>query len=111
MEAGHDVSIGPAGFTLINTFTVEPSRQDEIVQALVDVTEHLMTRLPGFISTTVHASRDGCYVANYVQWRTKDDFLGMFQIPQAKAHMKLVQDLADSVLPVEYEVRYHRHAT
>ncbi len=110
MKAPTAVSIGPAGFTLINTFAVDASRQDAVIKALIDVTENLMMLLPGFISTTVHASRDGCHVANYVQWRSKDDFLGMFQIPQAKAHMKVVGDLAENILPIEYEVRYHRHA-
>ena len=103
------VSIGKAGFTLINTFTVDPARQEAVIKSLVDVTENLMVRLPGFISTTVHASKDGQHVANYVQWRSKDDFLGMFQNPEAKAHMQVVHDLAQNVLPIEYEVRYHRH--
>jgi len=110
VEASTAVSIGPAGFTLINTFPVDATRQDAVIQALVEVTENLMAGLPGFISTTVHASKDGRHVANYVQWRSKEDFLGMFEDPQARAHMQVVQNLADNVLPIEYEVRYHRHA-
>jgi heme-degrading monooxygenase HmoA len=93
-------------FTLINTFTTEPDKQQAIVDSLTEVTEQIMQHLPGFIGSSVHRSLDGKHVANYVQWESDADFQAMFQNPEAAAHMAEVSSLATSVLPVVYTVAY-----
>jgi antibiotic biosynthesis monooxygenase (ABM) superfamily enzyme len=45
--------------TLVNVFTVSPSRQQELVDVLVDATEKVMADIPGFISANIHRSDDG----------------------------------------------------
>ena len=55
--------------TLINVFTVEPKNQQRLVELLVETTEELMSKLPGFISSNIHKSLDGTQVVNYVQWK------------------------------------------
>lgn len=89
--------------TLINTFTVEPERQQELVQLLVDATEQVMRRMPGFVSANIHRGLDGRHVANYAQWRSREDFEAMLQNPEAKEHMGRAAALA-RFEPVLYEV-------
>ena len=93
-------------FTLINTFTTEPEKQQAIVDSLTEVTERLMQHLPGFLGSSIHKSLDGKHVANYVQWESDADFQAMFQNPDAAAHMAEVSSLAISVLPIVYTVAY-----
>ncbi len=55
--------------TLINVFAVEPENQQRLVELLVEATEDLMSKIPGFISANVHKSLDGTQVVNYAQWQ------------------------------------------
>jgi antibiotic biosynthesis monooxygenase (ABM) superfamily enzyme len=40
--------------TLINIFTVEPAKQQQLVDLLIQATETSMRHLPGFISANIH---------------------------------------------------------
>ena len=44
--------------TLINVFTVDPSNQSQLVELLTQVTDTFVRRARGFISSTLHRSRD-----------------------------------------------------
>ena len=93
-------------FTLINTFTVTPQRQDAVVKSLRDFTEQHARFFSGFIGASVHASLDGYRVVNYVQWESHDDLGAMMASAPAKAHIADVGALADHVEPVVYRVAY-----
>ena len=80
--------------TLINVFTVKPQDQDRLVKLLVDATDTVMRRIPGFISANIHKSADGVRVANYAQWRTAQDFEAMLKNPAAQKHMAPIKDFA-----------------
>jgi quinol monooxygenase YgiN len=88
------IAAGREMLTLINVFTVEPADQQRLVQLLIDATEQTMKRLPGFISASIHRSRDGTKVVNYAQWRSKQDFDAMREHPEAKPHMAAAAALA-----------------
>jgi hypothetical protein len=53
--------------TLINVFTVDPARRDELIDCLTDATETTIRHRPGFVSANMHAALDGTRVANYAQ--------------------------------------------
>src|SRR5260370_33943054 len=80
--------------TLINVFTVEPEDQQRLVDMLVEATEKTMRNLPGFVSANIHQSLDGVRVANYAQWRRREDFEAMLKNPDANAHMKPIMEIA-----------------
>lgn len=90
---------------LINTFTVDPAKADELLKVLSDATEHGMRQRPGFISANLHVSLDRKRVANYAQWRTKADNDAMMQDPAAGVHMQKAAEIAESFDPVYYELR------
>lgn len=94
---------GNSVLTLINVFTVEPDKQQELAQLLIDATEQTMTRQPGFVSANIHRSLDGTRVVNYAQWESRDAFEAMQKNPQAAPHMKAAAALA-RVDPILCEV-------
>ncbi len=48
------IAKGAKCVTLINVFTVEPAKQQRLVEILVEATESTMRSLPGFISANIH---------------------------------------------------------
>jgi quinol monooxygenase YgiN len=80
--------------TLINVFTVESENQQRLVDLLIEATEKTMKNLPGFVSANIHNSADGVRVANYAQWRRREDFEAIFNNPEATAHMKPIMEIA-----------------
>jgi len=94
---GHEV-------TLINVFTVEPAKQQELIDILTHATEATMRHLPGFISANIHRSLDGTKVANYAQWRSIEDFHAMQKNPEVEPHIQEAAALAKSVEPSLYVV-------
>lgn len=91
--------------TLINVFAVEPENQQLLVDLLVEATEDVMSKLPGFISANIHKSLDGKWVTNYAQWKSVEDFRAIFKNPDALSHMPRIGKIAKSE-PVLYEVCY-----
>ena len=94
--------------TLINVFQVEPENQQLLVDLLVEATEDVMCKLPGFISANIHKSLDGKWVTNYAQWRSIEDFQGIFKNPDALSHMPAIGKIAQSS-PVLYQVGYTKN--
>jgi len=82
------ISKDPNIVTLINVFTVEPGKQQKLIDLLIEATEKTMRHLPGFISANLHRSLDGKQVVNYAQWRSRQDFEAMLHNPAAIPHMQ-----------------------
>jgi quinol monooxygenase YgiN len=82
-----------SGVTLINVFTVEPGKQQELVSLLI-ATEQTMKHMPGFVSANIHRSLDGKKVVNYAQWESRAAFEAMRKHPKAIPHMKAAASLA-----------------
>lgn len=90
---------------LINTFTVEPDKAEELLVELMQATENGMRHRPGFVSANLHLSQDRCHVANYAQWRTQSDLDAMMADPSARDHMGKAAGIATSFDPIYYELR------
>lgn len=95
--------------TLINVFTVEPGRQQELVDFLAHITATIINKQPGYISANIHKSLDGTKVTNYAQWRSQADFEAMLNNPKAREHMQQVMQIATRAEPTLYEVAYIDH--
>ena len=59
--------------TVIIIFTVQPERQQELIDAIADFVETVKQQ-PGFVSANIHKSIDGVKVANYAQWQSQEDY-------------------------------------
>ena len=81
--------------TSINTYTLVPEKQQELVDLLVRATGP-MSRVAGFISVNIHRSLDGTKVASYAQWQSVEDFHAMQKDPAVQPHMEEEAALAKS---------------
>jgi len=88
--------------TVINVFTVDPDRHMELFNLLKEATEHVMCKLPGYISANLHISDDKKTVTNYAQWSSALDFRNMLKNKEAQKHMKKAAELAIEFRPVTY---------
>ena len=91
--------------TLINTFTVDPKRAEELLTSLSQATEEILRPMPGFISANLHISDDRRHVANYAQWRSRTDYQAVFEDEAATTHMQQAADIAESFEPIIYQLR------
>jgi quinol monooxygenase YgiN len=90
--------------TLINVFTVDPEKQNALIDVLTRATDETIRHFPGFISANIHKSLDGHRVTNYAQWRSRQDLEAMLRDPAAQPHLQQAQDLATGFDPRLYEV-------
>ena len=92
--------------TLINVFTVAPENQQRLLDLLIEATESVMNKQPGFVSANLHKSLDGTKVVNYAQWRRREAFEAMLENPEAIVHMKEAEKIAEKFEPHLYEVSF-----
>lgn len=83
--------------TIINVFNVTPEKQQALIDALIEITDRVACKLPGFISANIHKSVDSERVVNYVQWRSREDLEAMLRLPEAKEHIAVCQQLASQI--------------
>src|SRR5437868_13318534 len=92
--------------TMINVFTVAPERQQELVDLLVEATDQIIRKLPGFVSANIHKSLDGVRVTNYAQWESKAAFEAFVRNPAASAHFKKAESIAERIDYHTYTVEH-----
>jgi quinol monooxygenase YgiN len=80
--------------TLINVFPTAPEQQAELVEILTKASEETIRFFPGFLSASVYTGVNGTYVANSVQWRSREDFDQMLTSPEAQRHFAEVYKVA-----------------
>jgi len=80
--------------TLINVFQVQPAQADELVTLLQEGTRQWICKIPGFVSSTLHLSRDHTRVVIYGQWRDATGIQAMREHPQMSTYFARVKALA-----------------
>ena len=96
--------------TLVNVFTVPPSRQEELLAALDKATVEVFAGVPGFISANLHAGLDGTRVINYAQWSSEQAYREALRRPEIRHHIAEAAALADKWDPTLVRVRSIHHA-
>lgn len=80
--------------TLINVFSVAPDDRDRLVALLKEGTDTWISKVPGFVSSSLHLSRDGRRVVIYGQWRDADAIAAMRQRPEMPAYFERIKAIA-----------------
>jgi quinol monooxygenase YgiN len=99
------VTTGTEQVALVNVFTVEPERQDELIAALERATTSVFATVPGFISANLHASLDGTRVVNYAQWASRSAYEAAMQQEDVREHVIGAAALVTSYDPTLVQVR------
>ncbi|MEH2489671.1 antibiotic biosynthesis monooxygenase family protein [Bradyrhizobium sp. AZCC 2230] len=92
MEA--TIRIGSDVTTLVNVFTVEPDNQQKLVQLLKEGTESFFSKQPGFISSSVHAGKEGGRAINYSQWKSAGDIENFRKDPKFAPYIQRLAAIA-----------------
>jgi quinol monooxygenase YgiN len=80
--------------TLINIFTVAPENLDRLVALLKEGTAAWISKVPGFVSSSLHVSNDERRVVIYGQWHSADAIAAMRTHPAMPAYFERVKALA-----------------
>jgi len=88
---------------VINVFTVEPAKQQELIALLARATEGSVRHAAGFISARLHRSLDGTKVTMYAQWRSNEDYQAMRGDPAPLPYLQQALAIA-TFEPGTYEV-------
>jgi heme-degrading monooxygenase HmoA len=91
--------------TLINVFTVEPTKLPSLLDVLRDGTETFFSGMPGFVSSSVLTARDSRQAINYSQWKSADDIAAFRRDPRFSPYIQRLLALAKAE-SIECDVAY-----
>ena len=96
------IEAGSGVVTHINVFTVEPEKQQLLVDSLLETVREARS-VPGWLSASIHRSFDGRQVVNYVQFASHEAAQAVLRHIAATGHLRKNLQLG-SVAPGQYEV-------
>jgi quinol monooxygenase YgiN len=74
------------------------------LDALNDAYSEFISKQPGFIAAGLHVNDAQTRIANYSQWRRREDFQAMLRTPEMRERNRKISELCKSFEPVMYEV-------
>ena len=89
---------------VLNTYTVPPENQDELIELLNFASVDVMKKMPGFISACIHHGHDGTKVVNYAQWQDRASFDEMLKNKKAQVYVQEASRIASKAEIGFYEV-------
>jgi quinol monooxygenase YgiN len=90
--------------TVITTFEVMPGVCHDVLDLLSETYAEVVSRQPGFIGAALHVNDAQTRIANYSQWRHREDFLAMLRSDEMRARNRAISALCKSFEPVMYDV-------
>lgn len=95
---------GFSGQTVICTFDVTPGTAQDVVDALSEAYQQVISRQNGFISAAMHLNDAQTRIATYSQWRDRADYQAMLRSPEMRERNRAINGMCRSFEPVMYEV-------
>ncbi|MBY6068795.1 antibiotic biosynthesis monooxygenase [Leisingera aquaemixtae] len=90
--------------TVITTFEMTPGTCQDLLEALEDAYAEFISKQPGFIAAGLHVNDAQTRIANYSQWRRREDFMAMLRSPEMRERNRKINELCRSFEPVMYDV-------
>ncbi len=92
------------GQTVITTFEMTPGTAQDLMDELREAYQAFIRYQPGFIGAGLHMNDAQTRIANYSQWRHREDFLAMLRTPEMRERNRRFAGLCSRFEPVMYEV-------
>jgi heme-degrading monooxygenase HmoA len=89
--------------TQITTVTVAPDKQDEALRVMKERAKFMATQ-PGFVSISLHRSKDGAEIVNYVQWKNREQLEAAHHSPEFRERWPEFGKLVREAEPKLYEL-------
>ena len=90
--------------TVITTFEMSPGTCQDLLDELRDAYANFISRQPGFLGAGLHVNDAHTRIANYSQWRSREDFLAMLRSEERRARSRRFAELCRGFEPVMYDV-------
>lgn len=90
--------------TVLTTFECTPGTCQDMVDALSEAYADHISKAPGFIGAAIHVNDAQTRIANYSQWKRREDFQAMLRTPQMRERNRELSAMARGFEPVMYEV-------
>jgi len=94
----------------INHLKVAPEDQDALVRLMTEQLDANIATRPGFLSATLHRSRDGRHVVNVVRFASAEQLDAAHARPEFAAKLREYRPLILEAGPALYDVAAHRRA-
>ncbi|SFB18506.1 Antibiotic biosynthesis monooxygenase [Poseidonocella pacifica] len=90
--------------TIITTFETTPGACQDLLEALTEAYEVFISKQPGFIAAGLHVNDAQTRIANYSQWKRREDFQAMLRTAEMRERSRMFNTLCRSFEPVLYDV-------
>jgi quinol monooxygenase YgiN len=90
--------------TVITTFETNPGTCQDLLDLLRDAYDGFIRKQPGFIAAGLHVNDAQTRIANYSQWRNRDDYKAMLRSDEMRARNREIVKHCRGFEPVMYEV-------
>jgi len=90
--------------TVITTFEVTPATCQDLFEELSAACREVISIQPGYIASALHINDARTRIANYSQWRSRDDFHAMLRVEEMRERNRRINELCKNFAPVMYEV-------
>lgn len=90
--------------TVITTFEMTPGTCQDLMDELTEAYREFISQQPGFIAAGLHVNDAQTRIANYSQWRKREDFLAMLRSDEMRARNRRINEMCKSFEPVMYDV-------
>lgn len=99
-----DITTEFKGQTVITTFEMTPGTAADLMDALQSAYADFIRHQPGFLGAGLHMNDAQTRIANYSQWRRREDFMAMLRTPEMRARNRVIAGLCARFEPVMYDV-------
>ncbi|MBK0327605.1 antibiotic biosynthesis monooxygenase [Rhodobacteraceae bacterium F11138] len=90
--------------TVITTFETSPGTCQDLLDALTDAYAEFISKQPGFVAASLHVNDAQTRIANYSQWKRREDFQAMLRSDEMRTRNRKINELCRSFEPVMYDV-------
>ncbi|MCZ7675376.1 MAG: antibiotic biosynthesis monooxygenase [Roseovarius sp.] len=98
------ITKAPGCQTVIATFDTSPFNCRDLLEALLSAYEEFVSKQPGFISAALHVNDAQTRIANYSQWRRREDYQAMLRTDEMRKRNRVINEMCKSFEPVMYDV-------
>ncbi len=99
-----DITASFDGQTVITTFEMTPGTAADLMEALQAAYAEFICHQPGFLGAGLHMNDAQTRIANYSQWRRREDFMAMLRTPEMRERNRVIAGLCSRFEPVMYDV-------
>ena len=92
------------GQTVLTTFEMTPGTAQDLMDELKEAYATFIRHQPGFLGAGLHMNDAQTRIANYSQWKRREDFQAMLRTPEMRERNRRIALLCSRFEPVMYAV-------